>query len=336
MKIAVDAMGGDDAPEAIIQGCREAVRTYEDIEIFLTGKKELISPMMDENKKKVSEKINIVDCRQKITMEEKPAQALRKKKDTSIGRAAELVKEGKAGSLFSAGSTGASLSAGILIIGRISGIIRPAIATLFPSRGKPTLILDIGANANCEPEYLLQFAVMGQIYADSLLERNNPSVGLMNVGEERGKGNKMIEKAFDLLNSDTRLNNFAGNVEGRDLFTGKYDVVVCDGFVGNVVLKTVEGMGNFMMDLLKVAFKRSARAKLGGLLAKNSLKKMKSSVDYREYGGAPMLGLKGNVIIGHGSSDATAVKNGIGVAREAIRQDIVNIIAEEINEDGED
>ncbi len=335
MKIVVDAMGGDSAPQSIVQGSIEAVKTYQDIEIILTGKSEQLDQLMPDSKK-LKNRFEIVDCQQEITMDEKPAKALRSKKDTSIGKAAELVKSGKAEALFSAGNTGASLAAGILKIGRISGIKRPAIASLFPSRNKPVLLLDMGANANCEPRYLLQFAIMAQIYADSILQRPNPSIGLMNVGEEKGKGNKMIDKAHELIESDNRIKNFAGNIEGRDIFTGEYDIILCDGFVGNVILKTVEGMGDFLFELLREALQNDFRSKLGALLAKNSLKNMKKKVDYRQYGGAPMLGVKGNVIIGHGSSDATAVKNAIKVAKETVEQEIVTIIADEISKDGGD
>lgn len=335
MKIVIDAMGGDNAPEAPVKGSVKAVKAYKGIDIVLTGRQEYIKKYIPEEEG-VKSKIEIVDCQQEITMEEKPAKALRSKKDTSIGRAADIVSSGSAEAMVSAGSTGASLAAGILKIGRISGIKRPAIASLFPSRNRPVLLLDMGANANCEPDYLLQFAIMAQIYAASILQRNNPSIGLMNVGEEKGKGNKMIDRAYELLEKDNRINNFAGNIEGRDIFTGEYDIILCDGFVGNVVLKTVEGMGAFLFDLLKDAFQQDIRSKLGAFLAKKSLKKMKKKVDYRQYGGAPMLGLKGNVIIGHGSSDATAIKNAIKVAGETIEQNIVSTISDEISKDGED
>ncbi len=335
MKIAIDAMGGDNAPEAPVKGSVKAIKAYKNIDVILTGKEEYIAKFIpDENK--IKNRIEIINCQQEVAMDEKPAKALRRKKDTSIGKAAELVDSGKAKALFSAGSTGASLAAGILKIGRISGIKRPAIASLFPSRKKPVLLLDMGANANCEPVYLLQFAIMAQIYASSVLKRENPSIGLMNVGEEKGKGNKMIDEAYQLLEKDERLKNFAGNIEGRDIFTGKYDIILCDGFVGNVILKTVEGMGDFLFDLLKESFQKNLRSKFAALLAKDSLKSMKKKVDYRQYGGAPMLGLKGNVIIGHGSSDDIAVKNAIKVAGEAIEKKIVSTIAEEIDKDGEE
>ena len=335
MKIAVDAMGGDNAPEAVVKGSLEAVREYEDIELILTGPEDRIKGLMPADRS-LRERLEIIDCQQVINMDEKPVKALRRKDDTSIGRAADLLHNEKAEALVSAGSTGASLAAGILKVGRIRGIKRPAIATLFPTKNEPSLILDMGANANCQPEYLPQYAIMGDIYARNILGRDNPRLGLMNVGEEKGKGHKMIDRAYELIEEDDRINNFAGNIEGRDIFTGEYDVILCDGFVGNVILKTVEGLGDFMFDLLKDALTGDMRSKLGAFLAKHSLKKMKDEVDYRQYGGAPMLGLKGIVIISHGSSDATAIKNAVRVARETAEQNIVEIIAREISEEGED
>ncbi len=335
MKIAVDAMGGDNAPEAVVKGSIEAAREYEDIELILTGPEDRIKGLMPADRS-LRERLEIIDCQQVINMDEKPAKALRRKDDTSIGRAADLLHNEKAEALVSAGSTGASLAAGILKVGRIRGIKRPAIATLFPTKKEPSLILDMGANANCQPEYLPQYAIMGDIYARNILGRDNPRLGLMNVGEEKGKGHKMIDRAYELIEEDDRINNFAGNIEGRDIFTGEYDVILCDGFVGNVILKTVEGLGDFMFDLLKDALTGDMRSKLGAFLAKHSLKEMKDEVDYRQYGGAPMLGLKGIVIISHGSSDATAIKNAVRVARETAEQNIVEIIAREISEEGED
>ncbi len=335
MKIVVDAMGGDNAPEAVVEGSIEAAGEYEDIEVILTGPEDRIKGLLPADRS-LRERMEIIDCQQVINMDEKPAKALRRKDDTSIGRAADLLHNKEAEALVSAGNTGASLAAGILKVGRISGIKRPAIATLFPSKKEPSLILDMGANANCQAEYLPQYAIMGEIYARNILGRDNPRLGLMNVGEEKGKGNKMIDRAHELIEEDDRVNNFAGNIEGRDIFTGEYDVILCDGFVGNVILKTVEGLGDFMFDLLKDALTGDMRSKLGAFLAKNSLKKMKDEVDYRQYGGAPMLGLKGNVIISHGSSDATAIKNAVRVARETAEQNIVDIIAREISEEGED
>ncbi|MGM0419367.1 MAG: phosphate acyltransferase PlsX [Bacillota bacterium] len=334
MNIAIDAMGGDNAPEAVIRGALQALKEYPDIKLFLVGKKAELEANL-KNTSYDKNRLEIVNADEEITMNEAPAKAIRRKKDASIVLAAKLVKEGKAEAMIAAGSTGASMAAGILKIGRLKGIKRPAITTLFPGESKPTLILDAGANANAEPEYLLQFALMGQIYAQKILNRDRPKIGLMNVGEERGKGSHLANEAYELISNDVRINDFAGNVEGRDIFTGEYDVIVTDGFTGNVILKTTEGLAEFMFSLLKDALTSDLKSKLGALLLKSNLKAMKEKVDYREYGGAPLLGLNGIIIIGHGSSDETAFFNAIRVARETIKQEVTHSIASEISRDGE-
>lgn len=334
MIIAVDAMGGDNAPEAVVKGALKAVNSFDDITLKLVGKEDLISNYLEDQSYN-QERLQIINATEEITMEDSPAKAIRKKKDSSIVVASELVKKGDAEALIAAGSTGAAMSAGVLKVGRLKGIKRPAISTLFPTENKPTLILDAGANANAEPEYLQQFALMGQIYAKKILNRDKPKIGLMNVGEEKGKGSKLTNEAFELIDNDKRIDNFAGNIEGRDIFTGEYDVIVTDGFTGNVILKTTEGLAEFMFSLLKDALTSDLKSKLGAFLVKNNLKKMKNKVDYREYGGAPLLGLNGIVIIGHGSSDATAFFNAIRVARDTIKEQVVAEIASEIARDGE-
>ncbi len=334
MIIAVDAMGGDNAPEAIVKGAVKAVTDFDDITIKLVGNENLIFNYLegeDFNQKR----LQVINATEVITMEDSPAKAIRKKKDASIVVASELVKKGDAEALIAAGSTGAAMSAGVLKVGRLKGIKRPAISTLFPTEKSPTLILDAGANANAEPEYLQQFALMGQIYAKKILNRDKPKIGLMNVGEEKGKGSKLANEAYELIDKDIRIDNFAGNIEGRDIFTGEYDVIVTDGFTGNVILKTTEGLAEFMFSLLKDALTSDIKSKLGAFLVKDNLKKMKNKVDYREYGGAPLLGLNGIVIIGHGSSDATAFYNAIRVARDTIKEQVVAEIASEIARDGE-
>ena len=333
MIIAVDAMGGDNAPEAVVKGALKAVNSFDDITLKLVGKEDLISNYLGDQSYN-QERLQVINATEEITMEDSPAKAIRKKKDSSIVVASELVKKGDAEALIAAGSTGAAMSAGVLKVGRLKGIKRPAISTLFPTEHKPTLILDAGANANAEPEYLQQFALMGQIYAKKILNRDNPKIGLMNVGEEKGKGSKLANEAFELIDNDKRIDNFAGNIEGRDIFTGEYDVIVTDGFTGNVILKTTEGLAEFMFSLLKDALTSDLKSKLGAFLVKDNLKKMKNKVDYREYGGAPLLGLNGIVIIGHGSSDATAFFNAIRVARDTIKEQVVAEIASEIARDG--
>jgi len=334
MIIAVDAMGGDNAPKAVVKGALKAVNSFDDITLKLVGKKDLIFNYLEDQSYN-QERLQVINATEEITMEDSPAKAIRKKKDSSIVVASELVKKGDAEALIAAGSTGAAMSAGVLKVGRLKGIKRPAISTLFPTENKPTLILDAGANANAEPEYLQQFALMGQIYAKKILNRDKPKIGLMNVGEEKGKGSKLANEAFELIENDKRIDNFAGNIEGRDIFTGEYDVIVTDGFTGNVILKTTEGLAEFMFSLLKDALTSDLKSKLGAFLVKDNLKKMKNKVDYREYGGAPLLGLNGIVIIGHGSSDATAFYNAIRVARDTIKEQVVAEIASEIARDGE-
>jgi len=334
MIIAVDAMGGDNAPEAVVKGSLKAVNSFDDITLKLVGKEDLISNYLEDQSYN-QERLQVINATEEITMEDSPAKAIRKKKDSSIVVASELVKKGDAEALIAAGSTGAAMSAGVLKVGRLKGIKRPAISTLFPTENKPTLILDAGANANAEPEYLQQFALMGQIYAKKILNRDKPKIGLMNVGEEKGKGSKLTNEAFELIDNDKRIDNFTGNIEGRDIFTGEYDVIVTDGFTGNVILKTTEGLAEFMFSLLKDALTSDLKSKLGAFLVKDNLKKMKNKVDYREYGGAPLLGLNGIVIIGHGSSDATAFFNAIRVARDTIKEQVVAEIASEIARDGE-
>ncbi len=334
MIIAVDAMGGDNAPEAVVKGALKAVNSFDDITLKLVGKEDLISNYLEDQSYN-QERLQVINATEEITMEDSPAKAIRKKKDSSIVVASELVKKGDAEALIAAGSTGAAMSAGVLKVGRLKGIKRPAISTLFPTETKPTLILDAGANANAEPEYLQQFALMGQIYAKKILNRDKPKIGLMNVGEEKGKGSKLTNEAFELIDNDKRIDNFAGNIEGRDIFTGEYDVIVTDGFTGNVILKTTEGLAEFMFSLLKDALTSDLKSKLGAFLVKDNLKKMKNKVDYREYGGAPLLGLNEIVIIGHGSSDATAFFNAIRVARDTIKEQVVAEIASEIARDGE-
>ena len=334
MKIAIDAMGGDNAPEAVVNGSLKAISDFKDITLKLVGKESVISKYL-QGRSFDNDRLVIINADEEISMEDAPAKAIRRKKEASIVIASELVKQGKAKALIAAGSTGAAMSAGVLKIGRLKGIKRPAISTLFPTEKEPTLILDAGANTNAEPEYLQQFALMGQIYAKKILKRDRPKIGLMNVGEEKGKGSKLVNEAFDLIDNDLRIDNFAGNIEGRDIFTGEYDVIVTDGFTGNVILKTTEGLAEFMFSLLKDALTSDIKSKLGAFLVKDNLKAMKKKVDYREYGGAPLLGLNEIVIIGHGSSDATAFYNAIRVARDTIKEQVVAEIASEIARDGE-
>lgn len=334
MKIVVDAMGGDNAPGEIVKGAIQAIQHYNDLNVILVGKEDILKEELRLYNFS-EERIEIHPASQVIGMDESPAKALRKKKDSTIVKGLDLVKKGMAAGFVSAGNTGAVMAGALLNLGRLPGIKRPSIATLFPSKSGNTLVIDAGANVDSKPENLLQFAIMGQIYLQHILKIDNPRVGLLSIGEEKKKGNQLTSDTFSLLEEDERINNFVGNVEGRDIFNGNCDIVVCDGFVGNVVLKTTEGVASFIFDLLKDTLTKNIMTKFGALLIKPFLKDMMGKVDYRQYGGAPLLGVNGVVIISHGSSDATAIMHALKIARETVNRNVVTLIEERINKDGE-
>ena len=333
MKIFLDAMGGDHAPAAAIKGALEAISLYEDIEIILVGRESDIKSELGDNYN--IERLKIYNAEEVITMNDSPARAIRHKKDSSIVKGISLLKEEKEAAFVSAGNTGAVMAAALFGLGRIKGIKRPSILTTFPNISRQTIIMDNGANTDCKEENLLQFAIMGQIYARKVLGIDNHRTGLLSIGDEKEKGNQLVKDTYELLKNDRRITNFIGNVEGRDIFNDSCDLIVCDGFVGNVVLKTTEGVASFVFSLLKEAFTSSIRAKIGALLLKPYLKALRDKIDYRHYGGAPLLGVNGVVIIAHGSSDALAISNAIKVARETIKSKVVDEIQEEINQGGE-
>ncbi|MCS6771226.1 MAG: phosphate acyltransferase PlsX [Kiritimatiellae bacterium] len=329
MRIAVDAMGGDYAPAAIVEGAVRAARELKSIsELILVGDESRIREELRRHGE-TPHTIRIRHCTEVVEMGETPAVAVRKKKDSSINRAVDLVKEGEADAIFSAGSTGAQVAASMLKLRTLEGVQRPAIATVFPSPTKPFVLLDAGANTDCTPDMLLEFAVMGMVYSREILKARNPRIGLMSIGEEDAKGNATTKEAFRLLESSGL--NFAGNIEGHDLFEGEIDVVVCDGFVGNVILKTSESVAHAMSVWLKQAFKANPIRMFGALCLRGALIGLKQKTDPAQYGGAPLLGVRGVSIIGHGSSNATAVFNGIRVSGEAVKQDINHLITEEIS-----
>lgn len=314
MKIALDVMGGDKAPIETVKGAILALNEIEKLQLVLVGKREMI----EEELKKYSydkKRVEIEHTDEVIAMDEpeSPAIAVRKKKDASMNVALQLVKEGKVNGTVSAGNTGALMSASLFKLGRVKGVSRPAITTILPSEDGNVVLLDAGANADCKAEYLAQFALMGALYTKILLDKENPKVGLLNIGEEEGKGNEVTSAAYGLLKELKNI-NFIGNVEARDIMTGKVDVVVTDGFTGNIVLKTAEGVALFMMKMIKNGIKESVMAKIAALFLIPVFKKIKKKVDYSEYGGALFLGLNGISIKSHGSSDAKAIKNGIKVA----------------------
>lgn len=325
MKIVVDGMGGDHAPREIVKGAVAACRELN-LGIILVGP---AAQMQEELKLAGGEglDIEIVDATEVIGMDEHPGQAVRKKRNSSLVVGARLVKEGRGAALVSAGNTGAAMAASLLGYGRIKGINRPAIATVMPTLHGRCLVLDVGANAEVDATNLVQFALMGSIYAEKILGLPAPRVGLLNIGEEESKGTPVVQEAYRLLKEQKGI-NFVGNIEGRDLPMGTADVVVCDGFTGNVVLKLAEGLAKALLGMIKESASHSLLAQAGGLLMKPAFRKLKEKMDYREYGGAPLLGLQGITIISHGSSDALAIKNAIAVAARCVEQRIVETIRE--------
>ena len=323
IKIAVDGFGGDYAPEQVVAGCLQAA-SEDRIPILLTGDQAVLAPLIAG--RPGSELIEIVHASEQIGMDEAPVEAVRAKKDASLTVAARLVKDKEAAGLVSAGNTGACMAAALFIIGRIKGIERPAITSLMPTVKGICLMVDVGANVDCRPSHLAQFAQMGAIYAQRVLGRPNPRVGLLNIGEEPSKGNDASQKAYQLLSCADI--NFIGNIEGRDIPGGEADVVVCDGFVGNIVLKFAEGLGLGMFSMLKEELTASLPRKLAAAVLRPGLAKIKKKMDYAEYGGAPLLGVKGTVIIAHGSSNAKAIRNAIRVAKEAASNGVVDAIAQ--------
>jgi glycerol-3-phosphate acyltransferase PlsX len=322
MKIAVDAMGGDYAPAEIVKGAVDACAQFG-LSVVLVGDEALVRRELE--KYPASRlPIEIKHASEVIAMDEHPANAVRRKGDSSIVVAASLVSSGDADAVVSAGNTGAAMAVATLKIGRIAGIDRPAIGTLLPTINGKVVMLDAGANVDCSVENLLQFAVMGSEYARLVLKVSNPRVGLLSIGEEPTKGNELTKAA----NARLRISNlnFIGNVEGKDIFRGIADVVVCDGFAGNIVLKVGEGMAEFVLDCLKQALQSSTIAKLGALLASPALKRAKAKLDYAEYGGAPLLGVNGVCIICHGRSNSRAIANAIKAAADAVENDIVRSI----------
>ncbi|MBI5208020.1 MAG: phosphate acyltransferase PlsX [Candidatus Firestonebacteria bacterium] len=315
-KIAVDAMGGDNAPFVEVQGAIEACRQYN-IPVILVGDKDKITREL--KKYKITGlPIEIEHANEVIEMKELPTKALRKK-DSSIAIAVNLVKEKKAVAVVSAGSTGAVMAFSIMGMGRLPNISRPAIAAPMPTiKGEQSIIMDAGANMDCKPKHLLEFAIMGDVYARYVIGKKDPKVGLLSIGEEESKGNELVKQAYELIKNAPL--NFVGNVEGRDIVNGGADVVICDGFTGNSILKFGEGLAEMIMTLLKKELTSGILSKFGSLLLSPAFNKFKRRVDYSEYGGAPLLGLKGLCIICHGSSSPKAIKNGIRVAHKFAEQ----------------
>ena len=327
MKIIVDAMGGDNAPMAPVEAAVRAVKEL-DVEIVLVGKKEVVEKELSAYDYP-NDKISIANADEVITNHEEPAKAVRSKKNASVVVAANMLKKGEGDAMLSMGNTGALLASGLLIVGRIKGILRPALATLLPSAKGPKMLIDAGANTNCKPENLVQFGIMGSIYMKNVLGIESPTVGLMSNGEEEGKGDELTKETFPLLKKAPI--NFIGNIEGRDVMEGTADVITCDGFVGNVILKTVEGMGHVVSTKVKNIFMKNLFTKLGAIFVMGGLNEFKQSMDYREYGGAPLLGTKRPVIKGHGPSDGKAVFSAIRQAKKFVETNLIEEIVNNIN-----
>ena len=322
-RIAVDAMGGDFGPGIVVPAAVQAAR--ENISILLVGDEEQVRAELSKFDTKGLD-IDIVHCTQVVEMDDKPGDALRRKKDSSIQVACRLVKEGKANGVVSAGNSGATVACGMFVLGRIPGVLRPALAGILPTEKDPVVLIDVGANVDSKPQHLLQFGLMADVLARHVLGIKDPSVGILSIGEEEGKGNAAVREAFDLLKRSQM--RFIGNVEGRDIFTGEVDVVVCDGFVGNVALKLSEGLARSLSRILKDELKSSWLSMLGTLLSFGAFKRFKKIVDYAEYGGAPLLGLRDIVIVAHGKSNELAVTNCIRMAATSVRNNMHGHLAE--------
>ncbi len=311
--IAVDAMGGDNAPKSEVEGVILAVKAY-DVRVVLVGRKELIEKQLAQYPEAAGLPIEIQQAAEVITMED-TAKAIRTKRDSSMRVASRLVREGVADGFVSAGNTGAVMATAKTVQGMLPGVYRPALASAFPTlTGSPVVVIDVGANVDSEPRMLAQFAVMGDIYSRVIFHTENPKVGLLSIGEEEHKGNELTRNATPLLKQLPL--NFVGNVEGRDIYTGLADVIVCDGFVGNVALKVSEGLVDVIRHMLRESLEATITRKIGALLSKQAYSDFRKRVDYSEYGGAPLLGVKGVCIICHGRSNANAIKNAIRVAVE--------------------
>ena len=328
IKIVVDAMGSDNSPRSEVDGAIAAAKAYG-VHVILAGNESLLGPMLKERSAE-GLPLEIRHAAQAIAMDEKPAAVLRRKRDSSIHVAAALVRDGIASGLVSAGNTGAVMAISKMLVGVVPGVDRPALATVVPTLSGRAVLLDVGANVTCKPHHLVQFALMGHLFSKQIVGVPSPRVGLMSVGEEESKGTdltKGVHKSLKELNL-----NFIGNVEGRDIYNGRADVIVCDGFTGNVALKTSEGLVEAMLQLMKEELSRNLKAKLGALLSMDSFRRLKKRLDYSEYGGAPLIGLRGVCIICHGRSSANAIKNAIRVAKEFAENQVNARLQEELSQ----
>ena len=318
MKIALDAMGGDTAPETAVAGAVRAARELP-VEVILVGQQGAVERSLSSYTARPAN-LSVVHAPEVIGMDESPVASIRKKRDSSINVGLQLVKDGKADAFVSAGNTGAVMTASVFTVGLLPGIERPGIAILLPGVKGDTLLIDVGANIDPRPLHLLQYALMGEAYARYVLGKSRPTVGLLNVGEEESKGTEFMKETYSLLEGSGV--NFVGNVEGHDIFTGEYNVIVCDGFAGNVALKTAESLAHAINALLRRSLTMSPITRLGAWLAKDAFIQLRKEIDYAEHGGAPLLGVDGISIIAHGASSAKAIKNAVRVAYESVRNEL--------------
>ncbi len=325
--IAVDAMGGDFGPSVLVPGAIDASRT-DNLKVLLVGDTPRIEAVLEKTDVSGAE-YDIVQADEVVLMNERPADVLRRKKKSSIQIGCRLVKDKAADAVVSAGHSGAAVACGMFIIGRLQGVERPALCTMLPTEKSPVVLLDAGANVDCRPYHLFQFGLMGDAFARDILDYAAPRVSILSIGEEEGKGNSQVKEAYELLKMARNL-NFVGNAEGRDIFTGDLDVVVCDGFVGNIVVKMSEGLAMSLTHMLKKAFMSGMLPMIGALLAKGAFRKFRRTIDYAEYGGAPLLGLKNLAIVCHGRSNSLAMANAVRMAGTFVRKQTVAKLAETI------
>jgi len=323
-RIVLDVMGGDFAPEASLKGAQLALQSFSDLHLILTGPREVLKDFPS------SERVSFQFAEEFVRMDEAPGEALKKKRGATIFQGLELLKKGEAQAFISAGNSGAVVAGSIFILGRLTGVRRPAIATLLPTLREPLVLIDAGANVDSRAYDLYQFGLMASLFLESIWKRPRPKVALLSIGEETGKGNQLVKEAHKLF-SQSSLNYF-GNIEGRDIYKGLVDVVVCDGFIGNICLKLSEGLAETILEMLKNEVKKSYLYLFGMYLSKGALRAFKKRTDWREYGGAPLLGVKGNVIIAHGKSDAYAIKNAIKQALEFARLNLYQQLERAIEE----
>jgi len=318
VRIALDGMGGDNAPQEVVLGAAQAARDLG-VEVFLVGLPERIQPLLESHPE-----LRFVPASQVVEMNEHPAQAVRRKPDSSLSVCARLAKQGKVDGWASAGNSGGILAAALFLQGRIRGVERPALGTVVPTAGQPAYLVDVGANVDSRPEYLVQFARMGCVYAREILGRPEPRVGLLSNGEEAGKGDQLVRDTRPRLAAAGL--NFCGNVEPKEVLSGRVDVVVADGFAGNLVIKTAEATAELIFRALRQEILSSATGKVGGLLIRGGVRRLRDRLDWREFGGAPLLGIDGIAVVGHGRSDARAIRNAIRVAKQAAETDLIGKI----------